>query len=169
MNAIICYKLKHSSFIRRYITNRYLKVLEAALVALLTATIACIMFYSISDCRPLGTDPTDFPVQLFCKDDEYDAGVALWFQTPETSVKALFHDPPAAHRFLTLIVFVLIYWPLSCITYGLNVSLGIFIPTLLIGAAWGRLLSMSMRLAFPHVVITRCFGFKRHFFTIFSF
>lgn len=123
------------------------------MIALLTATVACIMFYSISDCRPLGVDPTEFPVQLFCKDDEYDAGVALWFQTPEASVKALFHDPPAAHRFTTLIVFVLIYWPISCITYGLSVSLGIFIPTLLIGAAWGRLLAMSMKLAFPYWVI----------------
>lgn len=117
------------------------KVVEAVLVAVLTATLACLMMFSISDCRPLGVDPTLHPVQLFCKDNEYNAVAALWFQTPEASVKALFHDPPVSHQTLTLLVFVFIYYPLSCITYGLSVSMGIFIPTLLVGAAWGRVVS----------------------------
>lgn len=107
------------------------------------------MMFSISDCRPLGVDPTSYPVQLFCEDNEYNAGVALWFQTPEASVKALFHDPPGSHSLITLLVFVLIYFPLSCITYGMSVSLGIFIPTLLVGAAWGRLTSMLFSLMNP--------------------
>lgn len=88
------------------------------------------MMFSINDCRPLGVDPTLHPVQLFCEDNEYNAVAALWFQTPEASVKALFHDPPASHQLLTLCVFVLVYYPLSCITYGLSVSMGIFIPVL---------------------------------------
>lgn len=111
------------------------------------------MMFSINDCRPLGVDPTLHPVQLFCKDNEYNAVAALWFQTPEASVKALFHDPPASHQLLTLLVFVFIYYPLSCITYGLSVSLGIFIPTLLVGAAWGRVVSTCLWLIFPHAVI----------------
>lgn len=110
------------------------------------------MMYSISDCRPLGNDPTPYPVQLFCKDNEYNAGVALWFQTPEASVKALFHDPPGSHRLITLLVFMLIYYPLSCFTYGLSVSIGIFIPTLLVGAAWGRLITMVFTMFNPALV-----------------
>lgn len=125
------------------------KVMEAVLVAILSATIACGMMYSINDCRPLGNDPTSYPVQLSCKDNEYNAVAALWFQTPEASVKSLFHDPPASHRFITLIVFVLCYFFLSLFTYGISVSMGIFIPTLLLGAAWGRLFSMTLTLAFP--------------------
>lgn len=110
------------------------------------------MMFSINDCRPLGVDPTLHPVQLFCEDNEYNAVAALWFQTPEASVKALFHDPPASHQLLTLCVFVLVYYPLSCITYGLSVSLGIFIPTLLVGAAWGRVTSTLLSYAFPYAV-----------------
>ncbi len=74
----------------------------------------------------------------------------MWFQTPESSVKSLFHDPPGSHKIITLLVFVAIYFALSNITYGLNVSLGIFIPCLLVGAAWGRLFASFMQLAFPH-------------------
>lgn len=32
-------------------------------------------------------------LQVFCGDGEYNALGALWFQTPETSVRSLFHDP----------------------------------------------------------------------------
>lgn len=125
----------------RFIKSKAVKVFEAILVAILTATLACLMMYIISDCQPLGVDPTLHPVQLFCKDNEYNAVAALWFQTPEQSVKALFHDPPVSHTMLTLLVFVAVYYPLSCITYGLSVSMGIFIPTLLVGATWGRIIS----------------------------
>lgn len=104
----------------------------------------------MSDCRPLGLDPTPYPVQLFCEDNEYNAIAALWFQTPEATVKALFHDPPGSHKIISLVVFVVIYYVLSCVTYGLSVSLGIFIPTLLVGAAWGRLTAMGLATWFPH-------------------
>lgn len=39
----------------------------------------------------------------------------------------------------TLGFFTLTYFFLACWTYGLAVSAGVFIPSLLIGAAWGRL------------------------------
>uniref|UniRef100_A0A182XYX6 Chloride channel protein n=1 Tax=Anopheles stephensi TaxID=30069 RepID=A0A182XYX6_ANOST len=89
------------------IKQRWAKVLEAAFVAVLGATFACLMAYTINDCRPLGRDPTEHPVQLFCQDNEYNAAAALWFQTPEATVKALFHDPPGSHKILTLAAFVL--------------------------------------------------------------
>lgn len=133
----------------RYIKAKWGKVVEALIVAALSATVACLMMFTINDCRPLGNDPTSYPVQLFCEDNEYNAVAALWFQTPEKTVKALFHNPPGSHRFITLIVFIAIYYPLSCITYGLSVSLGIFIPNLLVGAAWGRLTAKTLTFAFP--------------------
>lgn len=143
---------KINIFRARFIKEKSAKVAEAVLVAILTSTIACLMMFSINDCRPLGVDPTIHPVQLFCEDNEYNAVAALWFQTPEASVKALFHDPPASHQLVTLCVFVLVYYPLSCITYGLSVSMGIFIPTLLVGAAWGRVTSTLLSYTFPYAV-----------------
>lgn len=130
-------------------------MLEAVFIAILTASIACFMIFTINDCRPLGNDPTLYPVQLFCKDNEYNVVAALWFQTPEASVKALFHDGPGSHQVSTLFIFVLVYFPLSCITYGLSASLGIFIPTLLVGAAWGRLTSMCLSIVFPYWVCSK--------------
>lgn len=142
---------KINIFRNRFIKWKFARVVEAMLIAALSATCGCAMMYVLNDCRPLGNDPTMTPVQLACEDNEYNAAAALWFQTPEQTVKALFHDPPGSHQIVTLLVFVLIYFVLSCITFGLNVSLGIFIPTLLVGAAWGRLFAMTLSVAFPTV------------------
>ena len=32
--------------------------------------------------------------QMHCMDGEYSSMATMWFQTPEQSVKSLFHDPP---------------------------------------------------------------------------
>ena len=45
---------------------------------------------------------------------------------------------------LTLGMFTLTYFFLACWTYGLAVSAGVFIPSLLIGAAWGRLIGILL-------------------------
>lgn len=45
---------------------------------------------------------------------------------------------------MTLGLFTLVYFLLACWTYGLTVSAGVFIPSLLIGAAWGRLFGISL-------------------------
>src|SRR5688572_17025536 len=86
---------------------------------------------------------------MFCKSDEYNAVAKLWFQTPEASVRSFFHDPPDTHKPLSVGIFFLVYFFLSCWTYGLGIASGIFIPTLLMGAAWGRLLGISLRAVVP--------------------
>lgn len=136
-------------FRMKYVKQRSAKVLECVLVAMLSATLGSLMMYAIADCKPLGNDPVKFPVTLNCEDTEYNAVAALWFQTPEASVKSLFHDPPGSHKIITVLVFVVIYYFLSCFTFGLNVSMGIFIPLLLVGAAWGRLVAMTLGAIVP--------------------
>ncbi|XP_052840572.1 H(+)/Cl(-) exchange transporter 7 [Drosophila gunungcola] len=138
-----------NKFRKRFIPWKIGKVIEAVVVAIMGVSLACLMIYFINDCRPLGNDPTNHPVQLFCEDNEYNAVAALWFQTPEATVRSLFHDPPGSHKILTLALFTVVYYVLSCATFGLNVSLGVFIPTALVGAAWGRLLAMVTFYLFP--------------------
>lgn len=53
-------------------------------------------------------------------------------------------SPPGSYNPVTLGLFTLVYFFLACWTYGLTVSAGVFIPSLLIGAAWGRLFGISL-------------------------
>jgi len=53
---------------------------------------------------------------------------------------------------LSLTLFAFLYFILGCWTYGLSVSSGVFIPALLTGAAWGRLVGMAVMSLFPQMV-----------------
>eukprot|EP00057_Strongylocentrotus_purpuratus_P020836 XP_011675310.1 PREDICTED: H(+)/Cl(-) exchange transporter 7 [Strongylocentrotus purpuratus] len=123
----------------RYLHYSWSQVLEAVLVAAVTVTVCFLVIYisSGSDCRPL--DNTQFPLQLFCGDGEYSASSTLFFNTPEESVKLLFHKEPGSYDLAILSVFIVTYFILACWTYGLSVPSGLFIPSLLVGAAWGRI------------------------------
>lgn len=126
--------------------------MEACLVAVISATVGFLMMYTINDCKPLGQDPTKYPTQVYCGDGEYNVLASIWFQTPEASVRSLFHDPPNTHNAVSLAVFVIIYFLLSSWTFGLSASIGLFIPSLLTGAAWGRLFSVGLSYVFPDTV-----------------
>ncbi|KAM9304915.1 H(+)/Cl(-) exchange transporter 7 [Gastrophryne carolinensis] len=128
----------------RYLHRRCLQVIEAMLVAAVTATVSFVMIYYSSDCQPLREGSGDYPLQLFCADGEYNAMASAFFTTPETSVRRLFHDPAGSFNPQTLGLFTLLYFFLACWTYGLTVSAGVFIPSLLLGAAWGRLFGILL-------------------------
>ncbi|CAG9773741.1 unnamed protein product [Ceutorhynchus assimilis] len=140
---------KITVFRMRYVRPRWLKVIEACLVAAVSATAGFLLMYLINDCRPRGQDPTKFPTQLYCTDGQYNVLASIWFQTPEASVRSFFHDPPNTHNPGSLAAFVAVYFFLACWTFGLASSNGLFIPTLLTGAAWGRLISIGVFYIFP--------------------
>uniref|UniRef100_A0A4W4H6C8 Chloride channel protein n=1 Tax=Electrophorus electricus TaxID=8005 RepID=A0A4W4H6C8_ELEEL len=124
----------------RYVHRPCLQVMEAMMVAAVTASVSFAMIYLSNDCKPLKMDNSEeYPLQLFCADGEYNAMATTFFNTPERSVRSLFHNPRGTYNLLTLGFFTLTYFFLACWTYGLMVSAGVFIPSLLIGAAWGRL------------------------------
>jgi len=136
-------------FRMRYITRPWIKMLEAMIVAAVSATAGFLMIYLISDCKPIGKDPTDNPIQMYCNDGEYNVVGAIWFQTPEQSVRSLLHDPSGSHKVSTLGIFFIVYYLLNCWTYGLSISAGVFIPTLLTGAALGRFTGAALQELFP--------------------
>lgn len=143
----INYKL--TVFRMRYVRAAWLRVVEACLVAAASATVGFLMMFLLNDCRPLGEDPTKVPLQLYCADGEYNVLAAIWFQTPEASVRSLLHDPIGSYKPLSILIFLVCYFLLSAWTFGLSVSSGLFIPNLLTGAAWGRLLAIGIQYILP--------------------
>nr|CAD2207957.1 unnamed protein product [Meloidogyne enterolobii] len=90
-------------------------------------------------------------MKLWCPKGKYSAIATLFFQNPEESVKSLFHSPLNSFKPLTLFVFAFEYYILTMWTYGLSVPSGIFIPSLLTGAAWGRLFGIGVQYFFPEL------------------
>ena len=67
-----------SAHSRRYLAKPWLKMLEAMIVAAVSATAGFLMIYQIYDCKPFGKDPTDNPIQMYCNDGEYHVIGAIW-------------------------------------------------------------------------------------------
>ncbi len=170
--------IKLTRFRNAHVKKSYLSIIECLLVASMSAVIGFILMYYVThDCQPIGRDlVSKYPVQLFCDDGQYNAMAGLFFQTPEQSVRSLFHDPPGIcilshsgcimlkcnwlfiHHYegsfnpYTLVLFCLTYFLLATWTYGLAIPSGLFIPSLLIGAAWGRLVGILIAHMLPESV-----------------
>ncbi|XP_045214169.2 H(+)/Cl(-) exchange transporter 7-like isoform X2 [Mercenaria mercenaria] len=146
----INYKL--SLFRNRYIHFKFLRVIEVMMVAMISGTVSFIVILAWNDCQPMRAEPATYPVKFFCTAGQYSSTAWLFFQTPEEGVKHLFHDAEGTYSVWTLVLYCLTFFLLACWTYGLSIPSGLFIPSLLVGAAWGRLFGQCLQLMFPNAV-----------------
>ncbi|XP_064641339.1 H(+)/Cl(-) exchange transporter 7-like isoform X2 [Lineus longissimus] len=139
-------------FRKRFINKNVLKIVEAVVVAGVSAIVSFILLYAINDCQLSHFENKtehEHKTQMFCPEGHYNTLSRLLLRSPESSLKIMLHDPPEAYSVLTLSIFMILYYLLAMWTYGLSVSSGIFIPSLLIGATWGRLVGIGITSAFP--------------------
>ena len=68
---------------------------------------------------------------------QFSPSAGLFWGPGEDSIRSLFHDPENFDEAL-LCGFAASYLILACLTYGLGVPSGLFVPALLAGAAIGR-------------------------------
>ncbi|XP_048773690.2 H(+)/Cl(-) exchange transporter 6-like isoform X4 [Ostrea edulis] len=73
----------------------------------------------------------------FCPDGQYNDMATLFFNSQEEAIKQLFHQE-GKFSLATLGLFFVFFFILSCWTYGVHVPSGLFVPSLLCGAAYGR-------------------------------
>ncbi|XP_071109076.1 H(+)/Cl(-) exchange transporter 6-like [Haliotis cracherodii] len=128
--------------------HKIFKILEAVLVAMVTTTVAFTAAMTLGECSPL-TVEGHLNVSLeenvettvrtyFCEDGYYNDMATLFFNSQEVAIKQLFHQ---AGRFSmpSLWIFFVCFFMLACWTYGVTVPSGLFVPCLLCGAAYGRI------------------------------
>ena len=84
-------------------------------------------------------------VSFHCAADEYNELASLSFTNADTAIRQLFHFRESGETSRTtfsaraLLAFLLLYAPMACLTYGIAVPSGLFVPSLLTGATLGRL------------------------------
>jgi len=122
-------------------TRRFLEVIGV------TAAIAMLAFIVplwTGSCYVPSVNSHDRQAWITCSPDSpehgrsFTATVGLFVTPSEDSIKVLFHDP---HKFDVgmLLGFAVMYFFTACWTYGLGVPSGLFVPSLLTGAALGRI------------------------------
>lgn len=84
----------------------------------------------------------------FCQPGEYNAMARIFFTTSEKAIRNLFHSEGVI-GFRTLGIFFVSYFSLACLTYGIGVPSGLFVPAILSGCALGRLVGHAVQLLLP--------------------
>lgn len=83
-------------------------------------------------------------LRFVCPPGEYSAMSSLWLKTSEGVSSTFMVLQEGIWSMKTLAIFFVVYYFLAVITYGLSVSSGVFIPSLLIGATGGRIVGLIL-------------------------
>ncbi|RHY92742.1 hypothetical protein DYB35_005351, partial [Aphanomyces astaci] len=153
--------LRLSRFRGRWIQTKGVMVLEAVVLAVAVTTVAFWLSATWGSCHPLpplkplasvgGSTKEDedaYPyrdemVRFYCPRGEYNDLATLLLSPGESAIRHLFHAPPETFDMYNLV--------------GSYSLIGLFIPALLVGAAYGRLwtrLINHVTLHMPHAKTT---------------
>jgi chloride channel 7 len=137
-------------------SSKFRKATEVALASILVSMISFFMPLLWNRCTELPTDMQDWsnqevnlvealvPFKCIPK-KEYNEVASLIFTEADTAIKQLFHfreagkDDSSTFSSAALFLFFLPYITMAVGVYGIAVPSGLFVPSLLSGAAFGRL------------------------------
>jgi len=123
------------------------KVIEAIMVAIVTSLVAYLIPYTVGMCKLQNQGSTNSSdnlkqyQQFLCPDGYYNDMATLFYNPQEDAIKMLFHGDAGEFSLITLGVFFIFFFLLSCWTYGASIPSGLFVPCILCGAAYGRFIA----------------------------
>uniref|UniRef100_A0A5B7C227 Chloride channel protein n=1 Tax=Davidia involucrata TaxID=16924 RepID=A0A5B7C227_DAVIN len=134
--------------------GRIHKLLLSLTVSLFTS--ACLYgFPFLASCRPCDPSLTESACpttgrtgnfkQFNCPNGYYNDLATLLLTTNDDAVRNVFSiNTPAEFTLLSLIIFFALYCILGLLTFGIAVPSGLFLPIILMGSAYGRMLGIAM-------------------------
>mmetsp|Transcript_14074 Transcript_14074/g.41802 ORF Transcript_14074/g.41802 Transcript_14074/m.41802 type:complete len:835 (+) Transcript_14074:217-2721(+) len=142
-SMITVWRIKYRTTFRR-------RVGEAAVIAAVNTTLLYLTAQYVDTCKPVpslnSTPPwlIDNLRQATCEDGQYSSLATLVFNPLEIAVQDFFHETPGAFDITSCLVFGFITLIMACWTYGGTYPSGIFVPSIAIGAAFGRAFGQAM-------------------------
>nr|XP_002124075.1 chloride transport protein 6 isoform X1 [Ciona intestinalis] len=142
---------KLTLFRLKYLAKKHklFRVLEVLAVAFMT-TLVVFLSPLVGKCKPISAFPNNTITLSFkesgqnaslqrflCPVGEYNDMATLFYNGQEIAIKQLFHNN-GEFSLETLGLFFILFFFLSCWTYGSSVPSGLFVPCILCGAAYGR-------------------------------
>ncbi|CAK9189972.1 unnamed protein product [Sphagnum troendelagicum] len=134
------------------------KIVQAVVVTLITSVCSFGLPW-LAKCQPcpktLGipgeaTCPTYGRTGNFksfhCPADTYNDLAGLFFNTNDDTIRNLFSKGTNGEfAFSSLIIYLVTSYSLALLTYGIAVPSGLFVPAILCGATYGRIMGMAMK------------------------
>jgi chloride channel 7 len=119
------------------------KLLETIALTALTATVLFFTPNILSkNCMSQDESSVDAEhIQYLCPEGMYNPMATFLFNSEGTVIKN-FLSKKAVFSYETLLLFFLIWFIFTCITYGTFIPAGLFLPGILIGCSLGRVLGL---------------------------
>lgn len=152
----------------KYKDNNYKRFLELMMITGAFSVISFVLPLMWIQCTALPTDtgnwtPQEFQllnklVQFNCPNNQYNELASLYFVGADTAMQQLYHfkeiNGTSYPTFGTgcLFLFFCPYFLFAAITSGTFAPAGLFVPTLLAGATFGRIVGHILNAAFPYYV-----------------
>lgn len=127
-------------FRMRFLMGKWSRFGEALFIAFSMAAASFWLSYYFGECRAVGGPYQDSLSRFYCPEGHYNDLASLFTVSYQTSMKQLLHfTGDASFSPLSLCMFFSVFYVFACWTYGIAVPSGLFVPSLLAGAAYGRL------------------------------
>lgn len=138
-------------------TRHILRIGEVIGLALMCCTASFFFAWAAGKCIPKDPDwGEEYGVRFLCKEGEHNDLATLFMSSSHHTIVKLFsmgHDPgePYVTHFTqgSLALFVVVYIILMSVGAGVAIPGGLFMPSLIVGAAWGGLWGSTLRSWIP--------------------
>jgi chloride channel 7 len=142
---------------------------EVLLISLLVSFVSFMLPLLFGFCTPLPTIDESFTkyqadlvedlVPFLCEPGkEYNEMASLIFADPGDAIQRLFHLHKHAFHDSVLWFFFIFYIGLAVLVYGIAVPAGLFVPSLLSGAAFGRLFGNVAHRLHPNLAFSNTYA-----------
>lgn len=170
MGSFFNYINRHVTIYRLtyYADDTRKKMLDLMVLTLVMALLSFIVPLMWPYCTPIPSNTAFMTpsqrdllkslVQFQCPDNHYNQVASLYFTSSDTAMQQLYHfrevDGTTYNTFDTsaLLMFFIPYFLMAAITSGTLCPAGLFVPTLLSGAAFGRMIGHILNCAAPGFV-----------------
>jgi len=160
---------RRAALYRQEKVNRVWKrALELLAMTVLMTLLTFLLPLVWNTCTPIPTDTADWNdqevdlldklVQYQCTDNHYNQVASLYFVPADIALQQLFHFKESGGTTYTtfdtgaLLMFFLPYFGMATLSSGLLCPAGLFVPLLLSGASFGRIVGHILNTAFPGYV-----------------
>jgi len=145
------------------------RMVELMVITFVMATITFVLPLIYNQCTPIPLNTADWTtqqvdyldslVQFQCDDNHYNQVASLYFTPTDIAMQQLYHfkEVSGSTNYTTfdtgaLLIFFIPYFFMAAITAGTLCPAGLFVPTLLAGSAFGRIVGHILNSAFAGYV-----------------
>ena len=135
---------------------KYARWIEALIMALVVGSVFFLVPRFLGTCIDVNPATDSIVSPFYCKPDQTNDLASLFFSGQDEAIRYLFNKDeklaPTINRG-TLFIFFLSYFLCMVVCYGSSVPGALFVPTLLAGASFGRLVGSLLDQAMPSLNI----------------